>query len=90
MLISGTIPLHPPVGGGGRDKFTFFQTLAETISPQVFINNQRDVTFLISLFILYMFRTVLVHHQELYFVMYAGLTGMCGLCGVVSVTPSCR
>jgi hypothetical protein len=47
-----------------------------------FIINQRDVTFLTSLFILYMFRTVLVHHQEFYFVMYAGLTGMCGLCGV--------
>jgi hypothetical protein len=39
---------------------------------------QLDVTLFISLFTLYMFRNILVHHQEFCFVRHAGLTKVCG------------
>jgi hypothetical protein len=41
--------------------------------------NQLDVTLFTSLFTLYMFRTILVHHQEFCFVRHAGLTKVCGV-----------
>jgi hypothetical protein len=44
----------------------------------VLVINQLDVTLLISLFTLYMFRTILVHHQDFCFVRHAGLTKVCG------------
>jgi hypothetical protein len=58
------VPVFLPECGKGKGKG----------KGKAYIINQRDVTFLISLFILYMFRTVLFHYQEFCFVMYAGLT----------------
>jgi hypothetical protein len=63
----------------GLRKFRFTNGLQERIKfvnrgPTLLIINQQDVTFLTSLFILYMFRTVVVHHKEFYFVWHDGLT----------------
>jgi hypothetical protein len=55
----------------------------------MFVIDQLDVTIFIPLFSLYMFRTILVHHQEIWYVRHAGLTKVCGalvwypLCGPV-------
>jgi hypothetical protein len=49
-----------------------------TALVNVLVVNQLDVTILISLFTLYMLRTILVHHQEFCYVRYAGLTKVCG------------
>jgi hypothetical protein len=55
----------------------------------VLVINQLDVTILISLFTLYKFRTILVHHQEFRYVRDVGLTKVCGalvwypLCGPI-------
>jgi hypothetical protein len=55
--------------------FTYIRKIQDKHQMKwVLVINQQDVTFIISLFILYMFRTILVHHQEFYFVWHAGLT----------------
>jgi hypothetical protein len=54
----------------------------------MFVIDQLDVTIFNPLFTLYMFRTILVHHQICY-VRHAGLTKVCGalvwypLCGPI-------
>jgi hypothetical protein len=40
----------------------------------MFVIDQLDVTIFIPLFSLYMFRIILVHHQEICYVRHAGLT----------------
>jgi hypothetical protein len=55
----------------------------------MFVIDQLDVTIFIPLFSLYMFRTILVHHQEICYVRHAGLKKVCGalvwypLCGPI-------
>jgi hypothetical protein len=41
---------------------------------RMFVIDQLDVTIFIPLFTLYIFRTILVHHQEICYVRHAGLT----------------
>jgi hypothetical protein len=43
-------------------------------SSRMFVIDQLDVTIFIPLFTLYMFRTILVHHQEICYARHAGLT----------------
>jgi hypothetical protein len=53
-------------------KFLMYQHLQTT--QVMFDIDQLDVTIFIPLFTLYMFRTILVHHQEICYVWHAGLT----------------
>jgi hypothetical protein len=66
-VIRWSVLLHNPYW---LNKFRFYR---------VFVIDQLDVTILISLFTLYMFRTILVHHQEICYVWHAGLTKVCGV-----------
>jgi hypothetical protein len=59
------------------------------VNTTMFVIDQLDVTIFIPLFTLYMFRTILIHHQEICYVRHAGLTKVCGalvwypLCGPI-------